>query len=80
MAPKPRKLEIKIIMSTQKYVSDVKLLDHNQQIVFEYLSNFDNLSQYLNSELLEKFPGKFPELKSTTSNQTKIPAVSRLPV
>ena len=50
-------------MSTQKYVSDVKLLYHNQQIVFEYLSNFDNLSQYLNSELLEKISRQIPGVK-----------------
>ena len=41
-------------MSLNKYVSDVKTIDHNEQVVFNYLSNFENLSDYLNSGLVEK--------------------------
>lgn len=52
-------------MSTNKYVSEVKLIDHNQQIVFDYLSNFENLSAYLNSGLLEKISKKLPQVKIT---------------
>jgi carbon monoxide dehydrogenase subunit G len=49
----------------EKYISDVKLIDHNQQIVFEYLSNFENLSEYLNSGLIEKITKQVPQVKIT---------------
>jgi carbon monoxide dehydrogenase subunit G len=49
----------------EKYISDVKLIDHNQQIIFEYLSNFENLSEYLNSGLIEKITKQVPEVKIT---------------
>jgi carbon monoxide dehydrogenase subunit G len=52
-------------MSTEKYVSKVKLINHNQQIVFDYLSNFENLSDYLNSGLIEKISNKVPQVKIT---------------
>ena len=52
-------------MSTEKYVSEVKLINHNQQIVFDYLSNFKNLSDYLNSGLIEKISQKVPQIKIT---------------
>jgi carbon monoxide dehydrogenase subunit G len=49
----------------EKYVSDVKLIDRNQQIVFEYLSNFENLAEYLNSGLIEKITKQVPQVKIT---------------
>ncbi|MCF6358252.1 MAG: hypothetical protein L3J54_10645 [Draconibacterium sp.] len=52
-------------MSLNKYRSDVKLIEHNQQVVFNYLSNFDNLSGYLNSGLIEKITEKIPQIKIT---------------
>jgi carbon monoxide dehydrogenase subunit G len=52
-------------MSLNKYISEVKLVDHNQQIVFNYLSNFENLSTYLNSGLIEKITEKIPQIKIT---------------
>ena len=52
-------------MSINKYVSKVKLVNHNQQIVFDYLSNFENLSDYLNSGLIEKITEKVPQVKIT---------------
>lgn len=52
-------------MSINKYVSEVKLIDHNQQIVFDYLSNFENLSEYLNSGLIEKITKQIPQVKIT---------------
>lgn len=52
-------------MSLNKYVSDVKLINNNQQIVFNYLSNFENLSSYLNSGLIEKITEKVPQIKIT---------------
>lgn len=52
-------------MGVNKYVSEVKTIDHNQQVVFNYLSNFENLSAYLNSGLLEKVTEKIPQIKIT---------------
>ena len=52
-------------MSVEKYVSDVKEIDHNQQVVFNYLSNFENLSSYLNSGLIEKISQQVPQVKIT---------------
>lgn len=58
-------------MSENKYVSEVKIIDHNQQVVFNYLSNFENLGTYLNSGLLEKITEKVPQIRITDfeSNQ-----------
>jgi carbon monoxide dehydrogenase subunit G len=52
-------------MSVEKYVSDVKEINHNQQVVFNYLSNFENLSAYLNSGLIEKITQQVPQVKIT---------------
>ncbi|HKI88585.1 MAG TPA: hypothetical protein VKA38_06110 [Draconibacterium sp.] len=52
-------------MSLQKYVSEVKVVEHNEQIVFNYLSNFENLSAYLNSGLIEKISKALPQVKIT---------------
>lgn len=52
-------------MSVQKYVSEIKLIDQNQEVVYNYLSNFDNLSQYVNDELLSKLNEKVPQIKIT---------------
>ena len=52
-------------MSLNKYRSTVKLVEHNEQIVFNYLSNFENLSGYLNSGLIEKITEKIPQIRIT---------------
>jgi hypothetical protein len=52
-------------MGINKYVSETKLIDHNQQIVFNYLSNFENLSSYLNSGLIEKITNQIPQIRIT---------------
>ena len=52
-------------MSLSKYVSQVKTIPHNEQIVFNYLSNFENLSNYLNSGLIEKVTQYLPQVKIT---------------
>lgn len=52
-------------MGVNKYVSEVKTIDNNQQVVFNYLSNFENLSAYLNSGLIEKITEKVPQIKIT---------------
>jgi carbon monoxide dehydrogenase subunit G len=58
-------------MSLSKYTSDVKIVNHNEQVVFNYLANFQNLSSYLNSGLIEKITQKVPQIKITdfTSDQ-----------
>jgi carbon monoxide dehydrogenase subunit G len=50
-------------MSLNKYTSSTKVINHNEQVVFNYLSNFNNLSQYLNSGLIEKITEKIPQIK-----------------
>jgi len=52
-------------MSLEKYTSQVKQINHNEQVVFNYLSNFENLSAYLNSGLIEKITEKVPQIKIT---------------
>ena len=52
-------------MGINKYVSEVKTIQHNQQIVFNYLSNFENLAAYLNSGLIEKITEQVPQIKIT---------------
>jgi carbon monoxide dehydrogenase subunit G len=52
-------------MSLNKYVSQIKLINNNKQVVFNYLSNFENLSAYLNSGLIEKITEKVPQIKIT---------------
>ncbi len=52
-------------MSLNKYTSSVKVISHNEQVVFNYLSNFNNLSGYLNSGLIEKVSEKIPQIKIT---------------
>jgi carbon monoxide dehydrogenase subunit G len=50
-------------MSSTKYVSDVKIVNNNQEIVFNYLSNFENLSKYVNDGLLSKMTEQIPQIK-----------------
>jgi carbon monoxide dehydrogenase subunit G len=52
-------------MGLNKYTSQVKEINHNKQVVFTYLSNFENLSAYLNSGLIEKITEKVPQIKIT---------------
>lgn len=58
-------------MGVNKYVSEVKTIDHNEQVVFNYLSNFENLSTYLNSGLIEKITEKVPQIKITDFESDK---------
>jgi len=52
-------------MSLEKYTSQVKEINHNEQLIYNYLSNFENLSGYLNSGLIEKITEKVPQIKIT---------------
>lgn len=50
-------------MSISKYVSDIKIINNNQEIIYNYLSNFENLSKYINDGLLEKITEQVPQIK-----------------
>ena len=50
-------------MSSTKYVSDVKLVNNNQEIIYNYLSNFENLSKYVNEGLLAKMTEQVPQIQ-----------------
>jgi carbon monoxide dehydrogenase subunit G len=50
-------------MSSSKYVSDIKIVNNNQEIIYNYLSNFENLSKYVNEGLLEKMTEQIPQIK-----------------
>ena len=50
-------------MGNNRYVSDVKIIHNNQEIVYNYLSNFENLSKYVNEGLLEKMTEQIPQIK-----------------
>lgn len=50
-------------MGVSKYVSDVKIIRNNQEIIYNYLSNFENLSKYINEGLLEKLTEQIPQIK-----------------
>ena len=52
-------------MGVSKYISEVKTIGHNQQVVFNYLSNFETLGAYLNSGLIEKITEKIPQIRIT---------------
>lgn len=50
-------------MGINKYVSEVKTINHNQQVIYNYLSNFENLSKYMNEGLLAKMNEQVPQIK-----------------
>ena len=50
-------------MGVNRYVSDVKIVNNNQEIIYNYLSNFENLSKYINDGLLEKLSEQIPQIK-----------------
>jgi hypothetical protein len=49
-------------MSVSKYVSDVKIIPHNIEVIFNYLSNFENLGKYLSEDLLSALTEKIPQV------------------
>lgn len=52
-------------MGISKYVSDTKHIAHNEQVVYNYLSNFENLAGWLNSGLIEKITQQVPQIRIT---------------
>ena len=58
-------------MTISKYISEIKFIDHNQEIVFNYLSNFENLSKYVNEGLLQKVTEQIPQIKISNFSSDK---------
>jgi carbon monoxide dehydrogenase subunit G len=52
-------------MGLDKYTSDIKFVGHNPVVIFNYLSNFENLSKYVNEGLLATISQKVPQIKIT---------------
>ena len=50
-------------MSLSKYVSKVKIINHSEEVVFNYLSDFKNLSAYLNESLFERISKQVPQIQ-----------------
>jgi carbon monoxide dehydrogenase subunit G len=50
-------------MAVSKYVSDIKIVNNNDVIIFNYLSNFENLSKYVNDGLLAKMTEQVPQIQ-----------------
>jgi carbon monoxide dehydrogenase subunit G len=50
-------------MGISKYVSDIQYIDHNDEIIFNYLSDFQNLSKYLTDDILAQITEKIPQVK-----------------
>ena len=58
-------------MAISKYISEIKFIDHNQEIVFNYLSNIENLSKYVNEGLLQKVTEQIPQIKISNFSSDK---------
>jgi len=52
-------------MSLEKYTSKVKVINQNEQVVYNYLANFEHLSKYINLGLIDKITEKIPQIKIT---------------
>lgn len=50
-------------MTVSKYISETQIIDNNQEVIFNYLSNFENLSKYVNEGLLQKVTEQIPQVK-----------------
>jgi carbon monoxide dehydrogenase subunit G len=55
-------------MAVSKYVSDIKIVNNNQEIIYNYLSNFENLSKYVNDGLLSKMTEQVPQIQISNFN------------
>jgi len=50
-------------MSLQKYVSEIKFIDQNQEVIYNYLSDFKNFAPFFNETALGKISEKIPQIK-----------------
>jgi hypothetical protein len=49
-------------MSVSKYISDVRIIPHHIEVIFNYLSNFDNLAKYMSEDLLSAVTEQIPQV------------------
>jgi hypothetical protein len=49
-------------MGINKYVSDVKVINQNQEIVYRFLSDFNNLKRFFNEYTLEQISSQLPNM------------------
>jgi hypothetical protein len=52
-------------MSENKFVSDVKLINHNNEVVFNYLSDFNKLGMFFNEYTLAQISNQLPNIEIT---------------
>ncbi|MBN2807215.1 MAG: hypothetical protein JXR22_11205 [Prolixibacteraceae bacterium] len=50
-------------MGISKYVSDVKTIKHNNELVFQFLSNFNQLGKFFNEYTLAQISQQVPGVK-----------------
>jgi hypothetical protein len=50
-------------MSTSKFVSEVKIINHNQEVVYNFLSDFNKLGSYFNEYTLAQISQQLPSIK-----------------
>jgi len=50
-------------MSLSKIVSEIKTVDHNNEVVYQFLSNFNNLGKLLNESVLQQITAQAPQIK-----------------
>lgn len=53
------------IMGISKYSSNIKSVNHNCEVVYNYLSNFNNLGSFFNEYTLAQLSQQVPKLKIT---------------
>jgi len=52
-------------MSASKFVSDVKIIQHNQEVIYGFLSDFNKLGTYFNEYTLAQISQQLPSNKIT---------------
>jgi hypothetical protein len=52
-------------MGIERYVSDIRIINKDQEVVFNYLSDFQNLGKYINEGLLDRITQLAPQIKIT---------------
>jgi ribosome-associated toxin RatA of RatAB toxin-antitoxin module len=55
-------------MSVSKYTSEVKIIQHNQEVVYNYLSDFKNFSSFFNEYTLAQISQQFQKVDITGVN------------
>jgi carbon monoxide dehydrogenase subunit G len=50
-------------MSLNKYVSEIKTVNHNPELIYRFLSDFNNLGKLLNESVLQQISNQAPQIK-----------------